>query len=269
MRIKMRLSISNIAWPSDWDEQVYELMKRYGFTGVEIAPTRVFPQEPYADLCRAKIWKSDLFRKYGFVIPSMQSIWYGRKESLFQTQEERNILLDYTKKAIDFAKSLECTNLVFGCPKNRNIPDGIDAEEVIQEAVRFFRELGKYAAALGVAIGMEANPPIYNTNYITDTLAAIALIEKVGSEGFKLNLDVGTMIENHEQLDELEDRVGLINHVHISEPGLKRIRERDLHSDLAKILRAGAYDGFVSIEMGKQDMAVIEETMGYVKEVFG
>ena len=71
-------------------------------------------------------------------------------------------------------------------------------------------------------IGMEANPTIYNTNYINDTRSAIELIQKVDSAGFKLNLDVGTMIYNQESVDDIVGSVRLINHVHISEPGLSR-----------------------------------------------
>ena len=41
------LSISNIAWGSELDDSVYTLMKKYQFSGLEIAPTRVFPKTPY------------------------------------------------------------------------------------------------------------------------------------------------------------------------------------------------------------------------------
>jgi len=58
----MRFAISNIGWEAKQDEIVYSLMK-----------------------------------KYGFKVPSMQSIWYGRQEMIFGTQEERQILLEYTK----------------------------------------------------------------------------------------------------------------------------------------------------------------------------
>ena len=116
---------------------------------------------------------------------------------------------------------------------------------------------------------MEANPIIYNTNYINDTRAAIELIRKVNSDGFKLNLDVGTMIYNQEDIDELVGNVGLINHVHISEPGLKPIESREIHSKLKDILLSEGYMGFVSIEMGKVDNAeILEETTKYIAEVY-
>ena len=39
----MNLSISNIGWPAELDSQVYALMKKHGYSGLEIAPTRIFP----------------------------------------------------------------------------------------------------------------------------------------------------------------------------------------------------------------------------------
>jgi len=262
----MKLSISNIAWAAEWDFQVYEYMKKYGYSGLEIAPTRIFPENPYDKYGEAEEWREKLKRDYGFAISSMQSIWFGRQEKIFVNKEERQFLIDYTKKAINFAASVGCKNLVFGCPKNRSIPKGADSEIGVQ----FFKELGEYAAEHGTVIGMEANPPIYCTNYINDTLSALELIDRVDSKGFLLNLDVGTMIQNEESADDLAGKAALINHVHISEPGLKPIEKRELHIELKRILDAEDYQGFVSIEMGRvDDIKIIEEKMRYVRSVFG
>ena len=262
----INLSISNIGWDENNDFVVYTMMKNNGLTGLEIAPTRIFPKQPYDKLDDARAWADKLKSENGFVVPSMQSIWYGRTEKLFGTVEERAALVDYTKKAIDFAETVGCKNLVFGCPRNRSIPDG--ADESI--AIKFFREIGNYAANHGTVVGMEANPPIYNTNYINDTVSALELIEKVDSEGFKLNLDVGTMVENDEAVSVLLGREKYINHVHISEPGLKLIEKRSLHQDLADLLKACNYKGYVSIEVGKQEKAEdLGNMMKYVKTLYG
>ena len=262
----MKLSISNIAWTAENDDQMYGLMKKLGFTGLEIAPTRIFPEDPYGNPGRARAWKEQLSTGYDFEVPSMQSIWYGRKERLFGTEEERQSLVGYTKKAVDFAETIGCGNLVFGCPRNRYLPEG--ADESI--AVDFFKEIGDYAAAHGTVIAMEANPPIYNTNYINTTRSALELIERVESPGFLLNLDLGTMIENGEDADVLDGRFSLIHHVHISEPGLKPLEIRPLHKELCERLADSHYQGFVSIEMGKtEDINLLSEKMRYVRSIFG
>lgn len=264
----MKLAISNIAWTEEQDAKMYHKMRNLGYEGLEIAPTRIFPQNPYDNLEQAAKWQQELADEYGLCVPSIQSIWFGRQEKIFGSEQERELLLSYTKKAIDFAAAIGCKNLVFGCPRNRAVPEGISEKK----AIPFFKELGAYAAVKGTAVGMEANPPIYNTNYINDTKSALELVKQVEEKGFGLNLDVGTMICNQESVEVLEGKAAEISHVHISEPGLKPIEKRSFHKELAAFLKENSYSGFVSIEMGKQDVfeeAAIEEIMYYVKEIFG
>lgn len=261
----MLLSVSNIGWEESQDAKIYDLMKKNDYSGLEIAPTRIFPETPYDRLEEAAEWSRGLKTEQGFCVPSMQSIWFGRSENLFGTSAEREQLLKYTKKAIDFAAAVGCKNLVFGCPRNRSLPDGVNPDA----AAEFFKELGDYAYKKGTVIGMEANPPIYSTNYINDTKSAVALIKQVNSKGFLLNLDIGTMIQNEEDVEELAGQVHLINHVHVSEPRLAPIQERKLHEQIAEILKKENYAKYVSIEMGKvENISIMENAMAYVRKVF-
>ena len=271
----MKLSVSNIAWEAKDDKYIYQKMKDLGFSGLEIAPTRIIPEAPYDHIAEAETFAKSIKTDYGFSISSMQSIWYGIQDKVFGTEEERARLTAYTKKAIDFAEAIGCRNLVFGCPRNRAIPEtdapktSITKAAVAQTAVSFFRELGNYAAEHHTVIAMEANPPIYHTNYINTTEEAINLINAVNSEGFRLNLDVGTMIENSEAVSVLHGAEHLINHVHISEPELTQIKERPLHRELAALLRSIPYEGYVSIETGRRDdLNDLYRTMEYVAKIF-
>ncbi len=269
----MKLSISNIAWTCEQDREVYDRMHALGFDGLEIAPTRIFPEAPYEHLQEAAAWAEKLREEEGFAVPSMQSIWYGRSEQLFGSPEERDALLDYTKKAIAFAAAIGCRNLVFGCPRNRNVPGEKLREpyrsRIADEAIAFFHAIGEEACRQGTVIGMEANPPVYHTNFVNDTQTAIALIAAVDSAGFLLNLDLGTMLQNGESLSLLRGSVGLIHHVHISEPGLAPLQERSLHGELAEFLRAEGYKGYVSIEMGRQEeLSEVFRCMEYAADIF-
>lgn len=268
----MKLAISNIAWDLSNDNIVYNLMKKYGYLGLEIAPTRIFEESPYDKLEKAKTWSEELKAVHGFDVPSMQSIWFGKTQKLFEDESQMNELCEYTKRAIDFAKAVNCKNLVFGSPKNRALPQN-PTKELLLRGVNFFRELGEYSLSNNTVIGMEANPVIYNTNYINDTKSAIELIKEVESKGFLLNLDIGAMIENKESVDVLEGNNVYINHVHISEPFLKpvnmTVERRSFHKELACFLKENNYNNFISVEMGKvEDLALIEEILAYVKEIF-
>lgn len=263
----MKLSISNIAWDQSYDTFVFKQMRRFGFTGLEIAPTKYFSENPYQKLIEAQNLRNKLDSR-NLKISSIQSIWYGRTEKIFEDELQRKFLLDYTKSALKFASVLKCKNLVFGCPRNRNITEH-SKENFNQIAFEFFYELGEYAKMNQTVIGVEANPIIYNTNYLNTTSEALMLIKDLNSEGIRLNLDVGTMIYNQESLSVLENKISMVNHVHISEPWLKVIEYRDFHKDLNSLLNKENYQGFVSIEMENQkNMDAIVDSMKYISEIF-
>ena len=119
----MKLAISNIAWSEKDDDKVYKLLKQLNIKHLEIAPTRLIKKDPYSHSEEASEIVNKLKDSYNLEICSMQSIWFGKKENIFENKENFVTLVDYTKKAIDFAASIKCSNLVFGCPKNRNMID--------------------------------------------------------------------------------------------------------------------------------------------------
>lgn len=261
----MNQSISNIAWGAEHDVEMYQFLKETGYNGLEIAPTRVFPEAPYDHLSEAKDWAQELKEKYDLVIPSMQSIWYGHQEKIFGTKEERKILIDYTKKAIDFAEVIGCGNLVFGNPKNR---DTEDVAGNYPTAIEFFREIGDYALEHNTVIAIEANPVIYNTHFLNRTEQAVEMAYKSSSEGVKVNVDLGTIIYDEEDINYLKQVPEYINHVHISEPGLVLIEKRELHNSLFKLLKVMGYERFVSIEMGnKGDLDAVKGIVKYIHAI--
>jgi len=244
----MKLAASNLCWAAANDEAAWGKMKELGYTGLEIAPTRIFPQAPYDCLNGAALFAGVMYQKYGFVIPSMQSIWYGQSGSIF-----------------DAADACRCGSLVFGCPRQRAVPEGHTPEE----AEGFFARLGVEAARNGVRLALEANPPIYNTNYLNTTREAFRLVKKLGLPGLAVNLDVGTMIANGEHPEDFALDMKYVSHIHISEPGLGAIQPRPIHRQLALLLGAVGYRGFVSVEMKAQDPDTLTACLEYVKEVFG
>lgn len=257
------LAASNIGWAAGDDERVLPLMRSLGYTGLEIAPTRIFPQNPYGDLAAATRYAASLRQEYGLCIPSLQSIWYGQTGSIF-APAEAEALSDYTGRAFAFAAACGCKSLVFGCPRSRNVPEGHEAAE----AEPFFARLAAGAARQGVVLALEANPPIYHTNYLNTTAEALALVKRLARPGLAVNLDLGAILYHGERVEDFAEDLPLVSHVHISEPGLAPIVPRAEHLHLARMLREGGYTGFVSVEMGCTDLETVRRSLDYVAEVF-
>lgn len=263
----MKYAISNIAWSPEEDEMMYDYLSERRM-GLEIAPSRIYPWKksdstgrtvgPYDHAREAQDWARDMYNYYGIKIVSMQSVLNGIQANIFGSDRENRSLILYMKKAIDFAFALKCKNLVFGCPINRNIPDGYDMVKAGQVASAFFAELTMYAAQRGVVIAIEANPVNYNTNFINFTSQAFDLVRFISKEVgknasafFKVNLDLGAIVTNGESVYELlnDKTIPLINHVHYSEPNLKMLRQREEHKAIKKMLEDNGYDNYISVEM--------------------
>lgn len=257
----MKLSISNIAWNTPDNEKVYRYLNKKRFSGIEIAPTKLFPEEPYLHIDQAYDYFSELKAKYGLEVSSMQSIWYGKTGNIFHNSDECTSLLNYTFQAIDFASVIGCRNLVFGNPKARNM--GADHRE--EESFGFFKSISDYAYEKGTCISLEPNPIIYGTDFINNTRQAFDFCKVSRCEHLRVNVDLGTVIFNDEPFEWIEQNLELVNHIHISEPYLKKIEKRELHNKL-KFLD---FDHYFSIEMGLQNtINDIFEVIDYVAEVF-
>ena len=260
----VKLAASNIGWAPADDGRALALMADLGFKGLEIAPTRVFEDDPYARRDDFAAWTQGIKADFGLAVSSMQSIWRGRSESIFDEDGARE-LLAHTARACDFAQAGKVANLVFGCPRNRNIPSGHNP----REAVPFLIECGKLAAGSHTVFALEANPPLYNTNFLNSTAEVLAFLKSLDqTEGLGINLDIGAMIAMNENADMAARALPFVSHVHISEPGLVPIKPRSLHTELRALLEDSDYDGFVSLEMGSADFDTVAACLTYMADTF-
>jgi len=261
----MNLSISNLAWNESENDAIYNYIKENGFSGIEIAPKKIFSQFPDGIQEEIDTFRLQISTRYALEIASMQSIWFGCTENIFSSKQERTYLLDYTKKIIKFAEKLFCKNIVFGCPRNRAYTGILDYEI----AFSFFYDLGCFAIEHNTVIALEANPLIYGTNFLNTTSDTIDFVKKVNCDGLKVNLDTGTIIQNNENITSYAGDFSLISHVHISEPNLELIQKRQLHNMIADMLRQNVYNNYVSIEMKySNNIDKIKKVIRYIKSVF-
>ncbi|MCL1831221.1 MAG: sugar phosphate isomerase/epimerase [Oscillospiraceae bacterium] len=261
----MKLSLSNIAFKPDRNHEIFTYMQQKGFEGLEIAPGLLFGASPYNDLVTAKRITDEIKMRYMLDIISMQSIWFGRTESIFSDDDNRKTLLQLTKQAIDLADTISCRTIVFGCPKNRNIRDESD----LDIAYHFFEVIGNYAKEHDVVFCIEPNPTIYGTNFLTTTRQALDFVGQLNNDGIALNLDLGTIIANSEAIELSTSDLDLVGHVHISEPMLVPPVKRDEHQKLKDLLQQYRYNRYISLEMASNENADdIYDAAEYMFEVF-
>ncbi len=244
------LVVSNIAWNQHDDLEVLSLLRRHGVGGIEIAPTKIWPDWSGATQ-KAALAYARCLQYEGFVTPSMQAILYGKPDlQIFGDEKSHHALYEHMALVADIAEALNSKVLVFGAPKNRD-RGNLTEDEAFARAVPVFQRLGEICHGRGVTLGLEANPTVYGCNFITNTEESAALVQAVASPGVALHIDTGGMhMAKEDGANEICKAGTLIRHVHISEPNLGHFREHQIdHMAHAAALEASCYKSWLSIEM--------------------
>jgi len=257
----MKLGISNIAWNKKDDDEVLEFLLKNNILNIEIAPTKIC-EHPYDNSTIFENYILNVNNKFNFF--SMQSICYGVSLNLFKNIEEHDLLLNHLKKVIRLANHTRIQNIVFGCPKNRNIEN----IENIRFSNSFFSELDRLAAENKVIIGLEPNPSLYGTNFLNTTIEVYEFITRNKFQNIKINFDLGAFIYNGEKLNDLSSYVDLFSHVHISSPNLEPQLDFEKTKDLLFFLKKNNYKNGISIEMKESTKENIFTTLTKVKSIY-
>lgn len=252
----MRLAASNIAWATEERQDAYRALSDAGFQGLEIAPglflgAAADPIDPPEQVLRAAMAE---VHDFGLALVSMQSLLFGVEgAALFGDVDERARFTHGMSRAVTLAGRLGIPNLVFGSPRQRIVPDGMQPQQARELAIETFRALGDQALAAGTVISIEPNPAQYGTNFLNTLQAAAEFVDAVDHAGITLILDLGAMHMNdaYSALPDILLRMTtLISHVHVSEPHLGPAPDpaTDL-MPLFEALQSRSYVGAVSIEM--------------------
>jgi sugar phosphate isomerase/epimerase len=269
----MKLAVSNIAWPRDQDAAVADVLRELGVTGIEVAPTKVWPQP--LEATDAEI---DDYRRYwsdrGFEIVAAQALLFGRPElTLFESEETTRKTLDYLRGIVRLCARLGAGALVFGSPKNRRVGNG-SPHKARLTAVEFFTRLGEIAEAAGTAVVMEANPPEYGADFATRAAEAVELVKAVNHPGFRLHLDTGCMtLANDPTGATFDAGFPLVRHFHVSEPNLDQpgTSAKVEHPAFAAELKRRGYSYWVSLEMREPkpfSLGGLAEAVRWMKRVY-
>lgn len=270
----MRLAVSNIAWPREQDAAVADLLREQGVAGVEVAPTKVWP-DPLAATDADIDGYRHFWNDRGIEIVASQALLFGKPElTLFDSPETRAKTLQYLTGIVRLCARLGARALVFGSPKNRRVGNG-SPHQARTVAKEFFRDLGQVAADAGTAVVLEANPPEYGADFVTRAAEAIDLVKAVDHPGFRLHLDTGCMTLANDPIGPtLDAGFPLTRHFHVSEPNLDPPGKSGKvdHPAFADELKRRGYSHWVSLEMREPKPfrpAGLADALDRVKRLYG
>lgn len=227
----MQLALSNLAWEPQDEESALSLMKKYGFSGVEMAYTKPF-------------------KRIDWPVVAVQSLFYDMPKA--QICWDKSACFERLYHARYGTETRGPAKLIIGSPKNR-------ASGNLKEGAEFFR----ICAIADMPVCIEPNPVQYGCRFINTIAEAQVLIEMVNHPRFRLHLDSGIMTLNGET--EIPNDIA---HFHISQPYLAPVGPGTVdHIEMAKRLRDNGYQGWCSVEMLPSDN--LEKSLEYVAGIYG
>jgi len=269
----MKIAVSNILWKKgkQYIPEFFSALSNHGIDGVELALS-CFWEEP-TEISNEDIkWLKLMLSSYQLKLVSLHSLTYSRPDlELFGGHRKRKDLIDYLKKYCELANNLDCQNIVFGSPKSRTTY-GLNRDELDKIFIDVLYEIDKNANS--IFFNIEPLAKNY-CNYLNSYMESALLI---GNENFKnifIQLDVRSIIESREGIDDIFQNYRHIKHVHAGNPSLKLPGSPfvKIHKSISKKLTSLGYDGYITAEVlnhNEENMQkYLDKTVHIMRELYG
>lgn len=242
----MKLGLINSAWAQAGRDTAYgiRMTKEIGFDSIDI-----FADPLDIDAKERRLIRTEC-EKAGLPVVSVACVAVGLID--FNPSVQR-FHLDRCEAYLDFCHELDARNLLLVLGEYIWERQVIPPAEQWQTAVRNVRQLGNYAAGLGLQIALELEP--FKLSLLNDVSSMVRFIDEVDHPAVRANIDVSHLQLANVAPPELRKLKGKAIHVHISDCDGK------VHGDLPPgrgVVNFGPYlkeiaalgiDGAVSIEL--------------------
>jgi sugar phosphate isomerase/epimerase len=242
----MKLGLINSAWlgtPVGTAEGIRKT-KEIGFDTIDI----------FADPLETGVKERRLIKETcGEVgLPVVSTVCCALGIADFNTTVQR-FHVDRVKAYLDLAYEFEGRNTLLVLGEYIWQQEVIKPEDQWKWAAQNVRELGEYAADLGLEVALELEP--FHLSIVNTLDKMVKFLNEVGHPAVKANLDISHLTLSHTPAEDILKLKGRIAHVHISDcdgkvhgdlpPGRGVV---DFPSYLSQLKQTG-FDGTVSIEL--------------------
>lgn len=245
----MKLSISNIIWKKGKEnfEDFLKVIVANNIFAVELSLNSIF-EEPLNMSSEDLLWLKYLLQKYNVSVSALHSLTYTRPDlEIFNTKEKREELLSYLLYYVDIARELNTHNIVYGSPKSRK-KYNYNNNELDNIFVDFLYKIDKNL--IDINLNIEPLPKLY-CEYLNTFMDGVNILEKNDFKNIFIQLDIRSIIESNENIEQIFTYDSYIKHVHIGEPSLTMpsYKFEQVHKKINNKLLNMNYENYCSIEV--------------------
>ena len=150
----MKISVSNIAWGKESLEYFLGYIKKLGCSGVEIAPSVIWPEPVKSSKDeRSSLLKS--LQSFGLEFLGFHALLYSRPDlQMFLDKDSRIATKNYIYDIMSLCSELDGKQLIFGSPKNR-VLHGKKYDDCVSQAKEDFFEIAEFGKKKNVSFIFE------------------------------------------------------------------------------------------------------------------
>ena len=231
--------------------QVCQIVRKAGYTGIEIAPFTLaddpasISAEQRAEYRRIMSGEGLTFVGLHWLMVSPKGLHVTTPDTALRERSWKHI-----HTLIDLCADLGPGGvMVFGSPQQRSTTGGLDRQQATRNYVNGLAEAAPHAEDRGVTILVEALPP-GQSDVVQSLEEAVSIVREIGSPA------VRTMFDSHNAVDEVESHAVLVDryfdvirHVHVNEMDGKHCGRGDYDfKPVLQVLKDRRYNGWVSLE---------------------
>ncbi|MGC8641710.1 MAG: sugar phosphate isomerase/epimerase family protein [Isosphaeraceae bacterium] len=243
----MKLGLINSAWVQAGRGTAFGIAqtRELGFDTIDI-----FADPLDVDVRERRLIRRECAR-FGLPIVSVACVAMGLID--FNKSVQRFYMMR-CRSYLDMAYEFEARNLLLVLGEYIWQREVIPPAEQWAAAVKHVRELGEYAALLGLEIALELEP--FSLSLLSDVPSMARFLDEVDVPTVKANIDISHLVLAHQPPAAVEDLRGRVAHVHISDcdgkvhgdlpPGRGVV---DFPPYLQAIKRLGLDDATISVEL--------------------
>ena len=252
----MKIAICNETFGPQPFDQAFATCRRLGYTGIEMAPFTLLPDDDPFDVRKVPASQRAEVRRQaadaGLEVVGLHWL-LAKTQGIYLTSPEpavRKETTDYLVALVEFCADLGGNVMVLGSPQQRNLLPGVSYGEAEKYAAEIIAGAMPACAQHGVRIALEPLTP-HEGDFLNTAEQAMTLAGLVDSEHCQLHLDCKAMTSEEDSIPELVDRhQQSMIHFHANDPNLLGPGMGDLDFlPIVEALEKIDYQHWVSVEV--------------------
>jgi sugar phosphate isomerase/epimerase len=234
----MNLALSNLAWDFKDNDIILNKLKEKNILQIEGVLSKI---DDWDNLNEDKIieFKKTL-NKFGIKVKTIQSIFYNVKCNGIG---DTDAIINHIKKLIIYCELLNVDIMVFGSPNLR-------VGDIDEAVINSFQLIDELLSKTNIEISIEPNSKIYGGNYFYSLNEIVNFINTNNFKRIKTMVDTHNLVlEGYCPSEEFIKYKSYINHIHISEPGLKPISDIETHLKFYNTIKNNHYKNTITYEV--------------------